>query len=578
MILTAGGEWKERKKKKEKRKKKGNQGGFTYEYGGANKSKTAALLAGKRPFYAVDHLSARQELVGGVPFVRVSEGLKNYVNRAKGTRQPRFKAVMARDNRNDGLYNQFARLRRIPGGKSSKAAMMSSNIHKEYYLPQKGRTNALHIGMAGTGDTSVISVQYNKKGQPIVKFKTDTIKFIPPYMAFCARFDLVPVKPVKEENLAKCGLTVSRRFATLIKGIRIKEPGMSGGEPEDLSICVRCKMHRKGVRNGLKSDGLRDLEDEISDDSDYEGGGGATAIVVDEDSGDETTDSDDDGEYCECDTLPIEISEAPIAEFVRETYDITEKYADHYMEMESFMYLYKPWVKARFDLDPMKYGPEAEIVDEDLIGLFGMKVQKAEVIDIYGCTVSPSLPSDGGMTFKIWVSINFSVVLAHSFFCWTAPFILIFIVNTQQTVATETTAIDTKIHGMEVFRDLKLVVFDKNKEGMEAWGFNPAVDSQNVMIMLFIFGYWLMSMMEACFYYLPFGDRSAWKKSFRYLWYFYFFMLIAFSVGYLGIVFCWLVLGAIVNPTAFVPYLVAVSTLGASVKAVGKKLADKVKQ
>jgi hypothetical protein len=76
---------------------------------------------------------------------------------------------MARDNRNDGLYNQFARLRKIPGGKSSKAAMMSSNIHKEYYLPQKGRTNALHIGMAGTGDTSIISIQYDKKGVPVVK-------------------------------------------------------------------------------------------------------------------------------------------------------------------------------------------------------------------------------------------------------------------------------------------------------------------------------------------------------------------------------------------------------------------------
>jgi hypothetical protein len=30
----------------------------------------------------------------------------------------------------------------------------------------------------------------------------------------------------------------------------------------------------------------------------------------------------------------------------------------HYVEMETFMYLYKPWVKARFDSDPIKYGPE----------------------------------------------------------------------------------------------------------------------------------------------------------------------------------------------------------------------------
>jgi hypothetical protein len=37
----------------------------------------------------------------------------------------------------------------------------------------------------------------------------------------------------------------------------------------------------------------------------------------------------------------------------------------------------------------------------------------------------------------------------------------------------------------------------------------------------------------------------------------------------LGVVFCWLILGAIVNPTAFVPYLVAVSTLVSSVKAIG---------
>jgi hypothetical protein len=36
------------------------------------------------------YVTARQELVGGVPFVRISEGLKNYVNRAKGTRQPRW--------------------------------------------------------------------------------------------------------------------------------------------------------------------------------------------------------------------------------------------------------------------------------------------------------------------------------------------------------------------------------------------------------------------------------------------------------------------------------------------------------
>jgi hypothetical protein len=30
-----------------------------------------------------------------------------------------------------------------------------------------------------------------------VTFKTDTINFVPPYMAFCTRFDLVPKKPVK---------------------------------------------------------------------------------------------------------------------------------------------------------------------------------------------------------------------------------------------------------------------------------------------------------------------------------------------------------------------------------------------
>jgi hypothetical protein len=29
----------------------------------------------------------------------------------------------------------------------------------------------------------------------------------------------------------------------------------------------------------------------------------------------------------------------------------------------------------------------AEILDEDLMGLFGMKIQKVEVIDMYGCTV-----------------------------------------------------------------------------------------------------------------------------------------------------------------------------------------------
>jgi hypothetical protein len=51
-------------------------------------------------------------------------------------------------------------------------------------------------------------------------------------------------------------------------------------------------------------------------------------------------------------------------------------------------------------------------------------------------TVSPSLPADGGMTFKIWFNINFAVVLAHTLFCWCTPFILIFIVDTQQTVAT----------------------------------------------------------------------------------------------------------------------------------------------
>lgn len=537
----------------------------------------AQTIAGKRPFYAVDHLVARQELVGGVPFVRISEGLKNYVNRGKGTRQPRFKAVMARDNRSDGLYNQFARLRRIPGGKSSKAAMMSSNIHKEYYLPHKGRSSALHIGMAGTGDTSIISLQYNRKGVPIVKFKTDSINFVPPYMAFCTRFDLVPVKPVKEEHLLKCGLTVARRFATVIKGIRSKEPGLSGGEPEDLSICIRCKLKKKGVKKRTRTDAWRNLEDDISDDSDFENG---TAAVVDvNDATDEdTSDSDDEAECCECDMQPIEISDAPVAEFIREHYNITEKYADHYVEMETFMYLYKPWVKERFELDPIKYGPEAEILDEELLGLFGMKVQKVEVIDMYGCTVSPTLPADGGMTFKIWFSANFSVVLAHSAFCWLSPFILMFIVQTQQTVATETTAIDTKIHGMEVFRDLKMVVFDKYKAGMEAWGFNPAVDYQNVLIMLFIFGYWLISMVEACFYYLPFGNRSFWKKGWRYLWYIYFFILTGLSVSYLSIVFCWLVLGAIVNPTAFVPYLVAVSTLTSSVKAVGKKLADKVKE
>jgi hypothetical protein len=69
---------------------------------------------------------------------------------------------------------------------------------------------------------------------------------------------------------------------------------------------------------------------------------------------------------------------------------------------------------------------------------------------------------------------------------------------------------------------------------VEAWGFNPAVDSQNVMIMLFIFGFWLLSMMEACLYYLPFWDRGITKKSFRFMWYLYFFTLVALSVSYMG--------------------------------------------
>jgi hypothetical protein len=59
---------------------------------------------------------------------------------------------------------------------------------------------------------------------------------------------------VKEEDLAKCGLVVSRRFATLIKGMRIKEPGLSGGEPEDLSVCLRCKMKKKGVKRAKRTD------------------------------------------------------------------------------------------------------------------------------------------------------------------------------------------------------------------------------------------------------------------------------------------------------------------------------------
>ena len=87
--------------------------------------------------------------------------------------------------------------------------MLSSNVHKEFYIPPKGRTNVINIGMTGNGDVTVMQVGF-KKGTPFLWFKTDTINFLPPYLAFCNKFDLIPFNPLKEDHLKKNGLKVRR--------------------------------------------------------------------------------------------------------------------------------------------------------------------------------------------------------------------------------------------------------------------------------------------------------------------------------------------------------------------------------
>eukprot|EP00217_Crustomastix_stigmatica_P012446 CAMPEP_0183813696 /NCGR_PEP_ID=MMETSP0803_2-20130417/53578_1 /TAXON_ID=195967 /ORGANISM="Crustomastix stigmata, Strain CCMP3273" /LENGTH=3001 /DNA_ID=CAMNT_0026058553 /DNA_START=104 /DNA_END=9106 /DNA_ORIENTATION=- len=542
----------------------------------ADKAPTiTATIAGKRVLYAIDHIKITQEFVDGTKvLMRVQEGRKNYVNRAKGVKQPRYKRVPIVDTLTSSGFGTklrgYGKFKPYKGGTPGGVAAAKDEVHKEYYIPNDpdSKNNMVNIALQGTGDVIVAQVYYKKK-IPNVCFKMDSAQFLPPYQAFCIKQNLKAYSPVEEKHFKAAGIKTARRFATLMKGIRLKEPGLSGGDPEDRTICLKCKKPK------LKMLSMKEFDSD--EESVEEEDPAFNMLAGDTDTGGETTDSEDESEFCECDETPLEISDSPLAEFVRQYYDVTEKYNGHYVELAVFQPIFKGWVRERNQIDPDKYGREAEIIDEEECKLYGIKLQKEEVIDMQGCALNPEPPSDSGIAFHVWCFLHFCTVMIHTAAIWLFPGIIMFVINAFLTTANATTVCIDVFTSREILGDPKAIFFNKWAAPAEAWGISERMNGLLVGLFLLTVSYWFFALVEVFLFYIPIWEKGSFKKIFRKFYYVQMMMVLSITMFYCGLVFCWLVLGCIIRPTAFVPYLVASSTLMATVKSVAKRLIDKVK-
>lgn len=78
-----------------------------------------------------------------------------------------------------------------------------------------------------------------------------------------------------------------------------------------------------------------------------------------------------------------------------------------------------------------------------------------------------------------------------------------------------------------------------------------------------------------CHYLLTKYEDRPWRAVLKTLFWAYLTVMIAVLVAYVFEVFCWVILGAVINPNKFLPYSVAAITLVAHAKATWQRLITK---
>lgn len=78
-----------------------------------------------------------------------------------------------------------------------------------------------------------------------------------------------------------------------------------------------------------------------------------------------------------------------------------------------------------------------------------------------------------------------------------------------------------------------------------------------------------------CHYLLMKYEDKPWRAVLKTLFWGYLTIMVAVLVAYVFEVFCWVILGAVINPNKFLPYSVAAITLVAHAKATWQRLITK---
>ena len=258
--------------------------------------------------------------------------------------------------------------------------------------------------------------------------------------------------------------------------------------------------------------------------------------------------------------------------FLREAdVEVTNNKADHAVLMEPLLEDYKSYLRHRGLTTLAKQITENSFCAE-LEKLLGIPAKREKYTDLYGVLEMPSGGPDVlQLNVLTWFFLQLSEVLTHVTFVLLVPVPAMLAFLTLQNTVANIESLTGQQTGTFYLLDLKTLVHSP----FDGFAFEKSVQPTFLYGMLSVLAWIVVASFELGNYYIM-GERLNFiTRSVRLLFYAVLGLMFVLTCAYIVSAFCWVVLGVIINPNIFLPYIAAAGTLVTSVTSSAKALAKK---